>query len=227
MKKTISFILITALILLSSCGIPSIYVPTSSDIVINPTKNKDGEFTVSLSSTVLEEMAEDYPLIYFFYTVSTSSQSTYSTVINNFNTAYCTETGGTTIPQDLSNQPVASASNSSDSSRPYGLFQPYGLVSYPLEGISSIKLSLKYDTSSNTLQLLDEEGNVLRTGKRYNTSDFNTLGSDSAEIVDYSAGTYNVKIYALVSCKFTAYSNTYNTKLSYSDPVYEFQVTLN
>ena len=225
MKKTICFILLTALFFLVSCGIPSIYVPSSSDVVLSKTQN-DGEFRVILSSAVLEEMAEDYPLIYFFYTVSTDSQSTYSTVISNFNKAYCTETDGSVIPQNLGDQPVASATNSSDTSKTYGIFQSEGLVSYAIEGTSSIKLSLKYDTSSNTLQLLDEDGNVLRTGKRYNSNDFNTLGSDSPEIVDYSAGTYNVKIYALVSCKFTAYSNTYNTKLNYSNPVYEFQITL-
>lgn len=226
MKKRITFILMAALILLSSCGIPSIYVPTSSDVAINKTSN-DGEFTVTLSSTVLEEMAEDYPLLYFFYTVSTTSQTSYSTVITNFNNAYCSETGGSVIPQDLNNQPVASYKSSGDSSKEYGIFQPQGLVSYQIGGTGSIKLRLSNDKSSNTLQLLDEEGNVLGTGKRYNSHDFNTLGSDSPEIVDYSGGTYNIKIYALVSCKFTAYSNTYNTKLSYSNPLYEFEITLN
>ena len=226
MKKTICIILFTALIILVSCGIPLIYVPTSSDVNLSKTSN-DGEFTVTLSSTVLEEMAEDYPLIYFFYTVSTGSQNTYSTVMNNFNKAYCTETDGSVIPQNLGDQPVASEKNSSDPSRPYGLFQPYGIVTYPIEGTGSIKLKLHYESSSGTIQLLDEDGNVLRTGKRYNSSDFNTLGSDSAEIADFSAGTYNVRIYALVSCKFTAYSNIYNTKLSSSSLVYEFQITLN
>ena len=236
MKKIIVFIFVTALVfLLFSCGIPSIYVPSSSDIVITtPKDTTTGEFTVSLSSTVLSEMADGFPYIYFYYTVSSASQSQYSSAISSFNTTYCTDTAGTMVPTTHNDtECIASyTTGSGDSKKTYGIYQLYRLTSCNISGKNSITLTLKPNTDTGTLTLLDEDGNeVEKDIRRYNgyyftKSDFVDSNKDHSEIVDFVNGPYTVKVYALVSCQFNAYSNIYNTKLSYNYPILEFTLTL-
>ncbi len=229
MKKVIVFIFFTALVFLSSCGIPSIYVPSSSDIAITPKDASKGEFTVSLSSTVLGEIADGFPYVYFFYTVSSASQSYYSSAVNAFNTKYCTQTGGTMIPTTVSTESIASyTSGSGDEKKTYGIYQFQELTSYCISGSDSITLTLSHDQDNGTLTLSDEDGKAIVSNiKRYNDCYFTTsdFQSNSSEIVDYAAGSYTVKVYALVSCQFNDYSNIYNTELKYSEPILEFNIT--
>ncbi len=231
MKKRYVFIFVTTLVfMLISCGIPTIYVPSSGDITLK-SDSESGNFTVSLSSTVTGEMASGYPYIYFVYTVSSESQSSaYSSSVSAFNTKYCTETGGAVISSENGRESVASyTSGSGDSAKTYGIFQFSNLTSYQISDTDSITLNLIYSEEDGTLTLADKDGNVIQSGitrsseKKFTKTDFET---DHTEIVDYEAGTYSVKVYALVSCVFNAYNNIYNTKLSYSSPVLEFKIVI-
>ena len=226
-RRSVHFILITALVLFTvSCGIPNIYVPSSSDVSIVSNSKEDGWFTVNFSHTVLNELRDGSPTIYFFYTISEESQSSsFSEAIKKFNSTYCSETGGQIIDSE-SGKPVAEYSTGSgESQKTYGLYQ-LSLESFDLEQVYSTELTLK-KYADGTLMLCDENGYVLSSSiKRYNSKAFKrSLMSSDDEIVDYSVSNYyTVRVYALVSCQFNNYNNVFNTTLSSSSPILEFSL---
>lgn len=223
MRKTICFILITALILLSSCGIPSIYVPTSSDIGWNRNKEK-GTFTITLSTAVLEEMSSSYPDIYFFYTVSSeeTQKSAFSTLISTFNKTYCEETSGSIDFSSFGSEAVSTYKSGDNT---YGIYKLNNLKAVNISGESSVSFTLALDSSTGYLTLTDNNSGAVTTGiGRINNNKFDK--SFSGDITDYSAsGIYTVKVYAVVSCQFDLYSNIYNTTISQDSPILQF--TLN
>lgn len=233
-RKVFYFILLSALILLSTtCGIPNIYVPTygtssSSDIQI--TRNSDtGEFSISLSDTIRNELSSNKPTLYFFYTISTSSQSSeMSSLINAFNNEYCAETSGTQINSTYYSYEYGSG----DSKNTYYLdqltYSSGDAFSYDMgNDDKTYTFSLTLDSSNNTLTLKDVlndkvlNQNIKRKG---GTSFSKAAGTD--DITDYSVtNSYNVNIYLVISCQFDDYSNTYNTKIEKSYPILEFQLS--
>ncbi len=229
-RRIIHFIIITALVLFTvSCGIPNIYVPSSSDVSISTSSDKDGKFTVRLSQTLINELRDGSPTLYFFYTIGESSQSSkFSSAISALNTNYCSETGGQII-EDKTEQREAIATyseGSGDSKKTYGVYQ-LSLVSLNVSPETVTEFKLSINTDDNTLVLYDKDGNdIVRSIKRYNSEDFKRSAlNEGEEAVDYSVGNiYAVKVYALVSCQFNTYNNVYNTKISQSSPILEFQL---
>ncbi len=232
--KVFYFILLSALILLTTtCGIPNVYVPTygkSSSNDIQITRNSDtGEFSISLSDTIKNELSSNKPTLYFFYTISSSQDSAMTSLINSFNTEYCAETSGTPIGSTN----YSYESGSGDSRKTYYLNQlsyssGNNTFSYDLghdEGTYTFSLTL--DSSNNTLTLKDVlndkvlNQNIKRNG---GTAFSKTAGTD--DITDYSVtDSYTVNIYLVISCQFDDYSNTYNTKIEKSYPILEFQLS--
>ncbi len=227
MKRNILyFLLLTALILFNiSCGIPSIYVPNSSDVVINPTDPSSGTFTVTISSTTLNELTSSSPDLYFFYTISENSQKTiYSSLISSFNTKYAEDTNGTNISSTLLDQPFLTYTSDDKN---YGLYQFSNCVSVDISNISEAQFTLTKD-DSGYLTLRAEDDEIKTKITRYNEETFSSddISSSHNEIVDYSdTNTYYVRVYATISCQFTSYSNTYNTKIDSSYPIYEFIIS--
>ncbi len=222
MKKTICFILFTALIIFVSCGIPSIYVPTSSDI--NWSRNRDtGTFTIKLSSAVLEEMSSSYPDIYFFYTISSENtqRSAFFELISSFNKTYCAETSGSIDFSSVDSEAVTTY-KSGDST--YGIYKLNNLKAVNISGESSVSFTLALDSSTGYLTLTDNNSGTVITGiGRINNNKFDK--SFSGDITDYSAGSnYTVKVYAVVSCQFDLYSNIYNTTINQDNPILQFSL---
>ncbi len=233
MKRTgVCFILFAALFLLTTCGIPIIYVPSSSDVKITTVDEENGTFTVNISDITKNELTSTSPLLYFFYTISDQSSdqdSGFSSAISKYNSDYASETDGQPIPSEFtSDQPIVKYTSSSGNV--YGLYQFSKLVSYDISGSSERTLQFELDKSTNLINLLDENGNTIQSGiTRFNGKSFSVddIKSSHDEIaVSNPSGTYYVKVYSVVSCQFSYYTNTYNTKLYRTTPVYSFSFSL-
>lgn len=233
MKRTgVCFILIAALFLLTTCGIPIIYVPSTSDVKITPDNKTNGLFTIYISDTTFNELTSSSPTLYFFYTIADASSeqdSGFSSLMTKFNSDYASETDGKNIPSVFqSDQPIIEYTSSSGNV--YGLYQFNNCVIYDISAQSDLTLQLVLDESTNLLTLQDENGNVLQSGiTRFNEKSFSSadIKSYTNEIaVSNPSGTYYVNVYAVISCQFTSYTNIFNTKLTRATPVYKFSVTL-
>ena len=230
-RRIIHFILIAALVLFTvSCGIPNIYVPSSSDVSISTSSSANGTFTVKLSQTLINELRDGSPTLYFFYTISESSQSScFSNAISNLNSTYCSETSGQIIDGTSGKAIATYTTGSGDEQKTYGVYQ-LSLASFDLKEVKETSVyTLKVNTYDNdyTLMLCDEDGNVIsRLIKRYNSEVFRkSQVNEGEEATDYSvSNVYTVKVYALISCQFDSYNNVFNTKISSSSPILEFQL---
>ena len=223
-RRIIHFILIAALVLFTvSCGIPNIYVPSSSDVSISTSSSANGTFTVKLSQTLINELRDGSPTLYFFYTISESSQSSdFQSAVYALNTNYCSETSGQII-DGTSGKPIATyTKGSGDSEKTYGVYQ-LSVDNLDISAETERVFTLKVD-NDYSLMLVREDGTVINQIKRYNSEVFRKSQlNEGEEATDYEVGNiYSVKIYALVSCQFNSYNNIFNTRISYSSPILEF-----
>ena len=222
-SNLVYFIVITALILLFSCGIPNVYVPESSDITITR-DSTSGTFTVTLSDTIKNELRDSSPTLYFLYTISSSDQSsTYSSAISSFDTSFASETSGSII---TSSNPIYTYTSSDKSYSLYQLTRDNNAFNCQMgNDDSSLTLTLTRDTSENTLTLNDSSGSTIYSEiKRFDDKIF-TKDAGTGEIVDYEeSGIYTVNVYLVISCSFTSYTNTYNKQISSSSPILSFQL---
>ncbi len=208
MKKIILFFIVClTLFLFPSCGIPNVYVPSSSDIYISVNESTN-KIYVDISDTTFNELNNSSATLYLFYTVSSESQSSnYSSLISSFNSSYCSNTNGMIISQG---QPTFFTYKSSNDE--YKIYQPTG-VSFELDSKSN-EFYFTYNSSNNIFELKDEEGNLLKSFYRYNTKDFTSSINDYEERTGTEDTSYYITFYFLVSCNFSLYTNTYNTELS-------------
>ena len=225
-RRIVHFILIAALVLFTvSCGIPNIYVPSSSDISISTSSDKNGTFTVKLSQTLINELRDGSPTLYFFYTISESSQSNnYQNAISALNSNYCTETSGQII-DGTSGKPIATYTTvSGDTEKTYGVYQ-LSVDNLDISAETERVFTLKVD-NDYSLMLVREDGTVINQIKRYNSEVFKKSQlNEGEEATDYEVGNiYSVKVYALLSCQFNVYNNVFNTKISSSSPILEFRL---
>ena len=210
MKKIIIFFIVClTLFLFPSCGIPNVYVPSSSDIYISVNESTN-KIYVDISDTTFNELNNSSATLYLFYTVSSESQSSnFGSLIRSFNSSYCSNTNGMIISQS---QPTDSFFTYKSSNEEYKIYQPTG-VSFELDSKSN-EFSFTYNSSNNTFELKDEEGNLLKSFYRYNTKGFTSSINDYEERTGTEDTSYYITFYFLVSCNFSLYTNTYNTELS-------------
>ncbi len=208
MKKIILFFIVClTLFLFPSCGIPNVYVPSSSDINISVNESTN-KIYVDISDTTFNELNNSSATLYLFYTVSSESQSSnFGSLIRSFNSSYCSNTNGMIISQS---QPTFFTYKSSNEE--YKIYQPTG-VSFELDSKSN-EFSFTYNSSNNTFELKDEEGNLLKSFYRYNTKGFTSSVNEYEERTGTEDTSYYITFYFLVSCNFSLYTNTYNTELS-------------
>lgn len=219
MKKLfLFFILFLALFLFSSCGLPNVYVPSSSDIniTVNGSSNK---VSVDISDTTFNELHNSTATLYLFYTVSSESQSSnFNSLISSFNSSYCSNTNGMIISQS---QPTDSFFTYKSSNEEYRIYQPIG-VSFELDSKSN-DFTFTYNSSNNTFELRDEDDNLVKSFYRYNGNNFSSSINDyNDERTGTEETSYKITFYFLVSCNFSLYTNTFNTELSSSDSL-EFE----
>lgn len=218
------FIVFLTLFLFSSCGIPTVYVPQSSDIkmVINGddlTQDNEIKLNIELSNELFNELENSQYTLLFFYTVSNSSESSnYSKLIDAFNSEYALETEGTKL--NNSSATNGKITTITQSNIEYSLFQ-CSISDTSLLDINQkeITLIITIDQDDIVIKNLDNPEEATKITRVNGSSFFDNsetykstgeIASDS----NYDFSQYEVSIYPLISATFLNYSNTYNTKLN-------------
>ncbi len=210
-NRILFFILLATLIFITSCGIPSILVPSSSSFrIIN---NNDNTGKIVVDSELKNNYIKDgYPILYLFYTISNTNDN--DNLIKAFNSEFCNSRNGLLINQE---------ENNSFYEYTYGdkKHSLYSLINENNENIiinESCNYRIEYNDNGRVkLFLLDQDNNEIECIDliRYNRSLFNQI-SNIEELDDssYEENQTTVYIYALLSAQFDSFTNIYNTELS-------------
>lgn len=210
-NRILFFILLATLIFITSCGIPSILVPSSSSFrIIN---NNDNTGKIVVDSELKNNYIKDgYPILYLFYTISNTNDN--DNLIKAFNSEFCNSRNGLLINQE---------ENNSFYEYTYGgkKHSLYSLINENNENIiinESCNYRIDYNDNGRVkLFLLDQDNNEIECIDliRYNRSLFNQI-SNIEELDDssYEENQTTVYIYALLSAQFDSFTNIYNTELS-------------
>ena len=232
---------IISVLFLFSCGIPSIYVPVSSDISI--TSDSVYINTSTLNSSLLRSGSPYLNIYYQIVPEGLTPQYPYSTINNKFISDYCNETSGRNINKrngsPFYKYDYTTSINDTSATLTYGLYQfvdakTNSTINIPINGLDSlVSNNWNYNLSindDNYLELTIEtaSGNVTYNLARYNGSSFsnsntpyitNEIPSEYAYSNDIT--NYQLRVYALVTLQFNNYNNIYNSK-----PVEIFNVSL-
>lgn len=229
----IIFILIAVLFFVS-CGIPSIYVPNSSDISINKSR-------VYINQSVINSslVRSDYPtlnLLYQIVPVGISPAYPSSTIINSFKNDYCANTSGRLINKRNNRALYTSeASTTIDgaSVKPVlGLYQftdktTGETINIPVHSLDTLvdnqwEYTFSFDNEEHCLNLSIITAQETKEFKlnRYNGSSFinsefkyisNEIPADY-EITESNITDYELHVYGVVTLQFNNYNNIYNTQ---------------
>lgn len=210
-NRILFFILLATLIFITSCGIPSILVPSSSSFrIIN---NNDNTGKIVVDSELKNNYIKDgYPILYLFYTISNTNDN--DNLIKAFNSEFCNSRNGLLINQE---------ENNSFYEYTYGdkKHSLYSLINENNENIiinESCNYRIDYNDNGRVkLFLLDQDNNEIQCINliRYNRSLFNQISNiEELDDLSYEENQTTVYIYALLSAQFDSFTNIYNTELS-------------
>lgn len=211
-NRLLFFILFATLIFITSCGIPSILVPSSSSFrIIN---NNDNTGKIVVDSELKNNYIKDgYPVLHLFYTVSNTNDN--DNLIKAFNNEFCNNRNGLLINTEENNAFYEYTYGDKN----YSL---YSLINESNESIiinESCNYRIEYNNDGRVkLFLLDQDNNEVESINliRYNRSFFNdTTSIDELDNDDiYEENQTTVYIYALLSAQFDDFTNIFNTELS-------------
>lgn len=211
-NRLLFFILFATLIFITSCGIPSILVPSSSSFrIIN---NNDNTGKIVVDSELKNNYIKDgYPVLHLFYTVSNTNDN--DNLIKAFNNEFCNNRNGLLINTEENNAFYEYTYGDKN----YSL---YSLINESNESIiinESCNYRIEYNNDGRVkLFLLDQDNNEVESINliRYNRSFFNdTTSIDELDNDDiYEENQTIVYIYALLSAQFDDFTNIFNTELS-------------
>ena len=218
MKKRLLFISLLILLIFSSCGIPNMVVPDSNAVSISA-DDTSRSYTITINDPFLlnrSNLSSYSPEIYLFYTVSTQSTSTggFSKLITTFNTNYCSYPDCKPLSSSDGEVGFLDESYNDDT---YSLFLfngNSGVISNSyLEGD---KFSLKFSQHDNDLilSIYGSDGSFI--AKKTLMSNGNNSFFSNEFQNEISSEVESIKIYAVMSCSFSEYSNVWDTKLSTS-----------
>lgn len=210
-NRILFFILLATLIFITSCGIPSILVPSSFSFrIIN---NNDNTGKIVVDSELKNNYIKDgYPILYLFYTISNTNDN--DNLIKAFNSEFCNSRNGLLINQE---------ENNSFYEYTYGdkKHSLYSLINENNENIiinESCNYRIDYNDNGRVkLFLLDQDNNEIQCINliRYNRSLFNQISNiEELDDLSYEENQTTVYIYALLSAQFDSFTNIYNTELS-------------
>lgn len=210
-NRILFFILLATLIFITSCGIPSILVPSSLSFrIIN---NNDNTGKIVVDSELKNNYIKDgYPILYLFYTISNTNDN--DNLIKAFNSEFCNSRNGLLINQE---------ENNSFYEYTYGdkKHSLYSLINENNENIiinESCNYRIDYNDNGRVkLFLLDQDNNEIQCINliRYNRSLFNQISNiEELDDLSYEENQTTVYIYALLSAQFDSFTNIYNTELS-------------
>lgn len=211
-RNFLFFILIATLIFFTSCGIPSILVPSSSSFrIIN---NNDNTGKIVVDSELKNNYIKDgYPVLHLFYTISNTNDN--DNLIKAFNTEFCNSRNGLLINQE---------ENKAFYEYTYGdkNYSLYSLINENNESIlinESCNFRIEYNTGEGKVKLflLDLDNNIIECINliRFNKTLFNqTSNIDELNNALYEENQTTLYIYGLLSAQFDDFTNIYNTELS-------------
>lgn len=211
-NRLLFFILFATLIFITSCGIPSILVPSSSSFRIINNNDNTGKIVVD-SELKNNYIKEGYPILYLFYSISNTNDN--DNLIKAFNSEFCNNRNGLLINQEENNAFYEYTYGDKN----YSL---YSLINESNESIiitESYNYRIEYNNDGRVkLFLLDQDNNEIECINliRYNRSFFNdTTSIDELDNDDiYEENQTTVYIYALLSAQFDDFTNIFNTELS-------------
>lgn len=237
---SIAFILL--LFLIPSCGIPDIFVPSSSSV---STRTIQNSVNIKLDNSI--SGLENNPELFLFYIVECDDSeiidTNFKTLISDFSNEYCTETSGLPIGNtNYSKKYNFSGQNDDQIENTYFFsqfsFLPSFTIDYSLLRNDEWNFDFNFENGKLKLTFYDNErGSTIRNViketvlSRYNGKDFNEscIGDECPESLRSESGTKSlvIKIYAIASFDFISFTNHFNTKPSYTNPIYKFTVDLN
>ncbi len=231
MNRRLVLILFISTLVFSSCGIPSIYVPNSSDLKLN--KDYAEINTAVINSNLVRS---GFPTLNIFYEIVPEGVSyPASTVLNNFSKDYCSETSGRFINKYSNhafyNYQYSTKINDESVTPTFGLYQfrdanTQDVINIPISGLDSLlnnkwDYSFNYNELDNTikLEINTAQGLIEYNLLRFNGASFSLFDTPyiSNEVpIQYEVSSditdYNLRIYGLITLQFNEYNNIYNTK---------------
>ena len=243
MRKGIKYVLISfsfiALIFsLSSCGIPSYYIPSSNYVSFSTNGsevNVKADLSKLTSSGVSATTASTYPKVALYYQIIPNGQSKsgFDDVLSNFKTLYLSDKNVNRLPVGKLSYKKEYKDTSLNFTSEYGIYQFTSqdeLESYIANVSDAIKVG---DVLNWKLGFKLVDGNILLTindstsavvlerfnGNKFDVplSDFFSACRDSAEIpLQFRDNTIKctIRIHIVVSTEFTNYNNIYNRIIS-------------
>lgn len=209
-NRLLFFILFATLIFITSCGIPSILVPSSSSFrIIN---NNDNTGKIVVDSELKNNYIKDgYPVLHLFYTVSNTNDN--DNLIKAFNNEFCNNRNGLLINTEENNAFYEYTYGDKN----YSL---YSLINESNESIiinESCNYRIEYTNDGKVkLFLLDEDNNEIECINllRYNRALFNQIQNLDELDTTYEQNQTTLYVYALLSAQFDDFTNIFNTELS-------------
>ena len=223
-KRKYLFLALLALLFLSSCGIPNMFVPDENSVsFIKDTNNNKA--SIIINSDYLKDSTKNLsysPEVNLFYVIKSSKDSSsYSSLLSSFNSSYCNYPYCNPITgAKVDGSPLVEY-KSGDTI--YGLYQFFGddsVISNNFFVNGELRLAFEFNESTGLLLriLNDQDSMILQKELRrsFDGDSFSSLSDirEGEELVSDYVRPVEVVVYATVTFSFTEYTNIWNTKIS-------------
>lgn len=218
------FLALLALLFLSSCGIPNMFVPDENSVsFIKDTDNNKA--SIIINSDYLKDSTKNLsysPEVNLFYVIkSSNNSSSYSSLLSSFNSSYCNYPYCSPITGAKVDGTPLVEYKSGDTT--YGLYQFFGDDSViSNENFYNGELRLVFEFNESTgllLKILDDQDNMIlqkELRRSFDGDKFSSLSDirEGEELVSDYVLPVEVVVYATVTFSFNEYTNIWNTKIS-------------
>ena len=218
------FLALLALLFLSSCGIPNMFVPDENSVsFIKDTNNNKA--SIIINSDYLKDSTKNLsysPEVNLFYVIKSSKDSSsYSSLLSSFNSSYCNYPYCNPITGTKVDGIPLVEYKSGDTT--YGLYQFFGddsVISNDYFINGELRLAFEFNESTGLLLRIfnDQDNEILRKELRrsFDGDSFSSLSDirDGEELVSDPVLPVEVVVYSTVTFSFTEYTNIWNTKIS-------------
>ena len=218
------FLALLALLFLSSCGIPNMFVPDENSVSFIKDTNHN-KASIIINSDYLKDSTKNLsysPEVNLFYVIKSSKDSSsYSSLLSSFNSSYCNYPYCNPITgAKVDGSPLVEY-KSGDTT--YGLYQFFGddsVISNDYFINGELRLAFEFNESTGLLLRIfnDQDNEILRKELRrsFDGDSFSSLSDirDGEELVSDPVLPVEVVVYSTVTFSFTEYTNIWNTKIS-------------
>ena len=218
------FLALLALLFLSSCGIPNMFVPDENSVSFIKDTNTN-KASIIINSDYLKDSTKNLsysPEVNLFYVIKSSKDSSsYSSLLSSFNSSYCNYPYCNPITgAKVDGSPLVEY-KSGDTT--YGLYQFYGddsVISNDYFINGELRLAFEFNESTGLLlRILDDQDSMIlqkELRRSFDGDSFSSLSDirDGEELVSDPVLPVEVVVYSTVTFSFTEYTNIWNTKIS-------------